>query len=102
VSLHASLRVGQITFGAFPKLSARALLLLRTSPDTFHATYGSYFVYALSIGADTSTFLSTSTGFDLAQELRDIQVKAKFLFITKTVYEDHSRSDSSETSYDIN
>ncbi|KAJ7742356.1 hypothetical protein DFH07DRAFT_777774 [Mycena maculata] len=48
-----------------------------TSLDTVHAAYGSYFVYALSIGADTSTFLSTSTSFDLTQELRDIQVKAK-------------------------
>lgn len=58
-------------------------------------------MYALSIGADTSTALSTSTGFDLTQELRDIQVKAKVLFMTKTVYEDQSRSDLGGTSYDI-
>ncbi|KAJ6568220.1 hypothetical protein DFH09DRAFT_983075 [Mycena vulgaris] len=101
VSLQTSLRIGWITFGTSPSLSSHSLSLLRRSPATFHHTYGDYFLSALSLGADTSTFLSTSSAVDLKSEMKDIQVKAKFLGASKTVYEDHLQTQSAASMYDI-
>jgi len=91
VSLQASLRVGRITQSAL-SLSSHAMNLLRTSPTDFHRTYGDYFLYALIIGADTSTFLSTSSSMDLRSKMRDIQVEATVFGTSETVYADHRTS----------
>lgn len=82
-------------------MSPHAFSLLRDSPASFRQTYGDYYLAALCLGADTSTFLSTSSSVDLKAEMRDIQVKAKFLGMQKTVYEDHKQSASVTSAYDI-
>ncbi|KAF7339040.1 hypothetical protein MVEN_01980200 [Mycena venus] len=101
VSLQASLRVGQIGFSAFPELSPQSLTLLRKSPSDFNRTYGQYFAAALFIGADTTTFLSTSSSMDIRSEMRDIEVKAKILWKKITVYSDHSHSNSASSTYGV-
>ncbi|KAG5644904.1 hypothetical protein DXG03_007456 [Asterophora parasitica] len=101
ISVQASIRVGWITFSTFPRLSSQSLSLLRRSPAAFHHTYGDYFLSALSLGADTSTFLSTSSNVDLKSEMRDIQVKAKFLGASKTVFADHLDTQAVATMCDI-
>ncbi|KAF7341754.1 hypothetical protein MSAN_02074200 [Mycena sanguinolenta] len=101
VSLQASSRVGRIGFSACPGLSSASLSLLRKSPSDFNRTYGKYFAAALFIGADTTTFLSTSSTMDLRSEMQDIEVKAKILWVHKTVYSNHSHSESASSTYDI-
>ncbi|KAJ7195811.1 hypothetical protein GGX14DRAFT_575364 [Mycena pura] len=101
VSLQASLRVGRIGSSAYPGLSSESLTLLRNSPSDFNRTYGQYFAAAFFIGADTTTFLSTSSSMDLRSEMQDIEVKAKILWKTKTVYSDHSHSESAVSTYDV-
>lgn len=75
--------------------------MLRSSPTSFHQTYGDYYLAALCLGADTSTFLSSTSLMDLKAEMRDIQVKAKFLGMEKTVYEDHKASSFAGSACDI-
>ncbi|KAJ7219894.1 hypothetical protein B0H12DRAFT_314004 [Mycena haematopus] len=101
VSLQASLRVGRIGFSACPGLSSEALILLRKSPSDFNRTYGQYFAAAAFIGADSTTFLSTSSSLDIRSEMRDIEVQAKILWKKFTVYSNHSHSDSSSSTYDV-
>ncbi|KAF8212689.1 hypothetical protein K438DRAFT_1957306 [Mycena galopus ATCC 62051] len=101
VSLQASLRVGQIGFSTLPELSPQSLTLLRKSPSDFNSTYGQYFAAALFIGADNTTFLSTSSSIDIRSEMRDIEVKAKILWKKITVYSDHRHSESASSTYDI-
>ncbi|KAJ7268392.1 hypothetical protein C8J57DRAFT_1067219 [Mycena rebaudengoi] len=101
VSLQTSLRVGQIGFSAFPGLSPQSLTLLRKSPSDFNRTYGQYFAAALFIGADTTTFLSTSSSMDIRSEMRDIEVKAKILWKNVPVYKDQYHSESASSTYDI-
>ncbi|CAK5267425.1 unnamed protein product [Mycena citricolor] len=100
VSLQASLRIGHITFSSSPTLSAESRTILAASPDQFHEMYGSYFVSALSIGADTSTFLSTSSAMDIQSEMRDIQAKAKVLWVTVS-YRSHYEASSAYDACDI-
>ncbi|KAF7346625.1 hypothetical protein MSAN_01800000 [Mycena sanguinolenta] len=101
VSLQASLRVGRIGFSVCPGLSSEALALLRKSPSDFDRTYGQYFAAALFIGADTTTFLSTSSSMNLRSEMKKIEVKAKILWIKVTVYKENSESESASSAYDV-
>ncbi|KAJ6479053.1 hypothetical protein C8R45DRAFT_1156574 [Mycena sanguinolenta] len=101
LSLQASLRVGRIGFSACPGLSSEALALLHESPSDFNRTYGQYFAAALFIGADTTTFLSTSSSMDIRSEMRDIEVKAKILWMKVTLYSNHSHSESASSTYDV-
>ena len=76
VSLQSSVRLGRIISPTSRRLSRRALALLRSSSDSFRETYGDYYLYALGIGGDTSTLLSTASSADLQNEMRDIEIKA--------------------------
>ncbi|KAF7343733.1 hypothetical protein MSAN_01953900 [Mycena sanguinolenta] len=101
VSQRASLRVGRIGFSAFPGLSPESLSLLHKSPSDFNRKYGQYFAAALFIGADTTTFLSTSSSVDLHAEMENIEVKAKILWKHVNVYSNHSHSESASSTYGI-
>lgn len=84
-----------------PRLATQPLDLLRTSPASFHSTYGDYYLSTLCIGADTSTFLSSSSSIDLKSEMRDIEVKAHAFGMTKTVYADRGASESAADDCDV-
>ncbi|THV02560.1 hypothetical protein K435DRAFT_836405 [Dendrothele bispora CBS 962.96] len=101
VSLQASLRIGRITSTASPRLSDYALSLLHDSPTEFHRVYGDYFLGALYLGADTSTFLSSSSSVDLKAEMKEIQVQAKFLGMKKTLVDKRTSSQSNASDYNI-
>ncbi|KAK7435785.1 hypothetical protein VKT23_019483 [Stygiomarasmius scandens] len=101
VSLQASLRIGRIIPNTSYHLSTDALALLRASPTEFHRTYGDYFLGGFVLGADTATFLSTSSSRDLKAEMKQIQVQAKFFGMKKTVYDKRTSSQSDSSNYDI-
>jgi len=82
-------------------MSPDALSLLRTSRDAFRQMYGDYYLGALSIGGDTTTFLSTSSSMDLKSEMKHIQVKAKILWVSKTVYDKHTSTTSTDDRCDV-
>ena len=71
-------------------------------PNSFREKYGDYYLGALILGADTSTFLSTSSSHDLNTEIKDIKVKAKALFVTKTVVDEHTKSEYQGNDFDLN
>lgn len=95
-----ALRIGRIVSPSHPRLSREALSLLRTSPDAFREKYGDYYLYALTIGASATTFLSTSSSMNLESEMHDIQVKAHVLWMNPTVFHDEGTSHSTSTTYD--
>ncbi|KAI0798724.1 hypothetical protein BC629DRAFT_1592263 [Irpex lacteus] len=100
VSLKYALRIGRIVSPSHPRLSREALSLLRTSSDAFREKYGDYYLYALTIGASATTFLSTSSSMNLESEMHDIQVKAHVLWMNPTVFHDEETSHSASTTYD--
>ncbi|KAF7342858.1 hypothetical protein MSAN_02001900 [Mycena sanguinolenta] len=101
VSLQASLRVGRIGFSTYPGLSSESLTLLRKSPSDFNRTYGQYFAAALLIGADTTTFLSTSSSMDLRSEMENIEIEAKALWTKVPAASKKSHSQSASATHGI-
>lgn len=75
--------------------------MLRASPTIFCSKYGEYFLYALILGGENQSLLSTTSSVDLKSEMRDIQVKAKVFWQTKTVYENHRSSQECSSANNI-
>ncbi|KAJ6526412.1 hypothetical protein B0H19DRAFT_1335705 [Mycena capillaripes] len=102
-SVHSTQRVGIIKLTEQPEFTAHARKLLydpRTR-NSFRATYDDYFVAGLCLGADNATFLSSSSGKDIQDEMKDIKVKVKLFGFTKTVYDKHTEEHSDERSFDV-
>lgn len=74
---------------------------MRDSPANFHQVYGEYYLDALCLGADTSTFLSTSSSIDLDAEMKSIQVKARLFGFSATVVDTHSATQAVDITYDV-